>query len=103
LGAIRGGSSQLMHCEQFQKNKNVKEDLIGTKLEEAELRFAIAIHYQIPYPRIYYSIKTTPQGGNNRLRLGVETHSISSTTSLLTEDVTPMVPEEQGETRCTVC
>lgn len=39
----------------FRANKDLcDEERIRTKIEEAEMRYSLALHYKIPYPRMYH-------------------------------------------------
>ena len=39
----------------FRQNQNLRElSRIQTKLEEAEMRYGLAVHYKIPYPRMFH-------------------------------------------------
>jgi hypothetical protein len=39
----------------FRQNKNITNpEIIEKKIREAETRIALALHYKIPYPRLYF-------------------------------------------------
>lgn len=39
----------------FRMNQHLQDlDRIRTKLDEAEMRFGLAVHYKIPYPRMFH-------------------------------------------------
>jgi hypothetical protein len=47
----------------FRRNQGMRDvELIARKVTEAEMRYGLAVHYKIPYPRMYHHAQGTSPG-----------------------------------------
>jgi len=65
------GESQYIREEArtlFHKNKDITDhEIVLNKIKEAEMRVELALHYRIPYPRLFY-VPRGPGGASSVLK-----------------------------------